>query len=415
MKLLNSLTIFLLFLLLSLWRISSCDRNRNEIPSDLMHIDSVMDYNPRYALKMLVSMEIEQYQDASDNIRMKLALLKVKAADKCLMEQKSDSIMKAVVKYYDRFGSCNERMEAYYYLGCAYRDMHDYPHTMEKYKMAIDLADTTDVRFDWELYAIMYTQLAELYNRLYMTSKAIDLQKKVIQIETSKGLNCLSAICTLANLYEECDSMDLAGFYYDKLFPLVLKNGIEENDLQYIGSMLSYYTYVKDYQRAKRCYDFIRVYPMEKWPVNTYSAVGEYCEELGMYDSALFYATFVDNHCGTDICRRQSSLKYLYALHKKLGNGLKAAHYAELYIQYTDSAESERDWKQAVLADKMYQYTSDLEKQQMLERQVNKSRIRQAVIISVALIFGLILLWLLYQSKKKNCVLQKENKRQDDD
>lgn len=55
----------------------------------------------------------------------------------------SDSIMKNVVAYYEKHGTSNERMLAYYMLGCVYRDLYEAPMALENYDKAAEQADTT--------------------------------------------------------------------------------------------------------------------------------------------------------------------------------------------------------------------------------------------------------------------------------
>lgn len=170
----------LLILLLVISCAQSC-RRQASIPVELLHIDSTMNENPQKALEELRSLD-NKYKDALVPVRMKFDLLKVKAADKCFIPQSSDSTMRALVDYYDKHGTQNERMEAYYYLGCAYRDLHDSPKAVRNYRTAVDLADTTDARFDWGVYSIICGQLAGLYERQFRYDDAIAMQKRVAQI-----------------------------------------------------------------------------------------------------------------------------------------------------------------------------------------------------------------------------------------
>ena len=54
--------------------------------------------------------------------RMQEELLCARRMNKEYIDFTTDSVMKEVAAYYDRHGSPNERMEAHYLLGCAYRD-----------------------------------------------------------------------------------------------------------------------------------------------------------------------------------------------------------------------------------------------------------------------------------------------------
>lgn len=49
----------------------------------------------------------------------------------------ADSVMKAVVAYYDRHGTPAERMEAQYLLGCVYRDMGEAPQALQCFQEAV--------------------------------------------------------------------------------------------------------------------------------------------------------------------------------------------------------------------------------------------------------------------------------------
>jgi tetratricopeptide (TPR) repeat protein len=49
----------------------------------------------------------------------------------------ADSVMKAVVAYYDRHGTPAERMEAHYLLGCVYRDMGEAPQALQCFQEAV--------------------------------------------------------------------------------------------------------------------------------------------------------------------------------------------------------------------------------------------------------------------------------------
>ena len=55
----------------------------------------------------------------------------------------NDSLAEALVAYFDRHGSANERMRAKYILGRTYADMGELPRALETYFEAADCADTT--------------------------------------------------------------------------------------------------------------------------------------------------------------------------------------------------------------------------------------------------------------------------------
>ena len=93
----------------------------------------------------------------------------------------SDSTMKEVVNYYDRHGSSNERMRAYYLLGCVYRDLGEAPHALECYHDAVDCADTTAQDCDYKLLSRVYGQMAMLFYQNYLPENMLEALDKSIQ------------------------------------------------------------------------------------------------------------------------------------------------------------------------------------------------------------------------------------------
>ncbi len=73
-----------------------------------------------------------------------------------------DSILMAV-KYVDRHGSNNNKVRAYYLLGCAYRDAGEAPNALEAFHEAADRADTTSVDCDYGLLVKIHAQSSELF------------------------------------------------------------------------------------------------------------------------------------------------------------------------------------------------------------------------------------------------------------
>ena len=68
---------------------------------------------------------------------MRYELLLAEAQNKLCHSFTTDSVLREVVRYYDRHGSANDRLRSRYVLGCAYRDLHEAPRALECYQDAI--------------------------------------------------------------------------------------------------------------------------------------------------------------------------------------------------------------------------------------------------------------------------------------
>ena len=164
---------------------------------------------------------------------MQRELLRAREMNKAYEPFTTDSVMKQVVAYYDRHGTPNERMEAHYLLGCAYRDMGEAPRAIDCYHKAISIADeSSHDNENLTLLMAIYGQMAELYDGQNLPSdellalnkygeyalRAKDTLEYIHNIElmshvydllgdTTKMLNCLY---TARHLFKERKMYDLA-------------------------------------------------------------------------------------------------------------------------------------------------------------------------------------------------------------
>ena len=85
----------------------------------------------------------------------------------------NDSLARALADYFDRHGTPNEQMRAYYILGRTYADRGEAPQAIAVYNDAADKADTT-ADCDYAKLSRVYAQKAEVFyyqllpdNRVY--------------------------------------------------------------------------------------------------------------------------------------------------------------------------------------------------------------------------------------------------------
>lgn len=95
----------IIYCLLSLlYGVTSCGPKKPIIPAEVQAVDSLIARNPRVALTRIIRLE-ERYEMASDAIRMRLALKKIKARDKAFIPHHSDDTICAIIDYYDIHGT----------------------------------------------------------------------------------------------------------------------------------------------------------------------------------------------------------------------------------------------------------------------------------------------------------------------
>lgn len=144
----------------------------------LQVIDSLMEAHPQAAYDSLCRFDSLEMGNASRKVVMKQRLLMAKAQNKLYLQLSADTKFQEVVDYYDSWGTDNEKMQAYYLLGCVYRDQKDAPKAMMSYKKAIECADTLRKECDYKVLFGIYGQMADIYRYQYLHKQSIECYKK---------------------------------------------------------------------------------------------------------------------------------------------------------------------------------------------------------------------------------------------
>lgn len=75
----------------------------------------------------------------------------------------NDSLALALTNYFDRHGTPNEQLRAYYILGRTYADVGEAPRAIEAYNTAADRADTTAADCDYKTLSRVFAQMSDVY------------------------------------------------------------------------------------------------------------------------------------------------------------------------------------------------------------------------------------------------------------
>ena len=118
---------------------------------------------------------------------MHAALDSALAQNRNYVDFTSDSLLKEVVAYFDRWGSANDRLRAHYALGCAYRDLHDAPIALLTWEDAIAAADTTSADCDYATLFRVYGQMATIYYRQFMPEKELEARERLCHFALYAG------------------------------------------------------------------------------------------------------------------------------------------------------------------------------------------------------------------------------------
>ena len=115
--------------------------------------------------------------------------------------------MKNVINYYNNHGSANERMLAYYMLGCVYRDLHEAPLALDYYNKATELADTASQNCDYATLYRVYGQMGVLFEKQHLFSQELFAYNKATKY-AYMAKDTLNALLCYMNSYIDLDSND---------------------------------------------------------------------------------------------------------------------------------------------------------------------------------------------------------------
>ena len=249
-KLINILLITILFV--------SCTGNK-KYDDMMLQADSMMnidDDSAKVAIQMLDGAK-SWLPDFSKAQRMRYELLYHKAMNKAYITFTSDSLMKKVVDYYDRHGSANDRMQAYYVLGCVYRDMHEAPVALECYNKAAEQADTIEKNCDYATLSRIYSQMGILFDKQYLSYQEIDAFTKAAKYAclAKDTLNALRYYQDMTGAYDLLGKSDSSAEINIRVSKKLNSLGYKRDAAIAFGCNYNYFVKKKDWANAKKAFD----------------------------------------------------------------------------------------------------------------------------------------------------------------
>ena len=165
-----------------------------------------------------------------------------------------DSIQMAV-RYVDRHGTNNDKVRAYYLLGCAYRDAGEAPNALEAFHEAADRADTTSVDCDYGLLVKIHAQSSELfrYQQLsYEMLEELEAQRRCA-IKAGNTKAAINAIERSAEAYQLLNMPDSIISFRMRASTMYEQCGFTEEAAQTLSPCIEPLVDRGDTAEARRC------------------------------------------------------------------------------------------------------------------------------------------------------------------
>lgn len=391
MRTLRTLLLFFPFLLLAF---VSCGKRNDGLPA-LQRVALLANTHPDSAMALLDSLRDSIFLQPR-SVRMYYDLLTVKARDKAYIRHTSDSLIRSVLRYYERRDDKKHLPETYYYAGRVYSDLGDAPQALNYFIRASETADGKD----YDLLSRIYSQIGTLYLYQDVYDKALPVFRKCYQYNLLEGdsAGMVYAIRNIGRTYRTLDQVDSALHYYKEADSLAIKLGSNLLRMRVNGEFSAYYTQLGMYKEAYKClqWAFLQFNSDDRAPA--YSTVAHYYLNINQLDSALIYFTKLLKM--DDYLYLQSAYKGLGEIATKRGNYAEACSYWALYEMYRDSVQSITQTETVRKINALYNYQLREEENNRLQMQ-NRQQKNYIVWITASMVVVVALFFAYRQNRKR--------------
>lgn len=314
---------------------SSCRKDSNPESCLLKCADSLMQISPDSALPMLKS--INYPGKLSRKERADYAILYSRVQDELQIRKTSDSLIREAVNYYAGGRNKEREMQAYYYWGCANKDMRKMRAAVNAFLKAVKVMP--DKCGGLYLGAI-YVKLAACYEDQDMYADALDMYRKACKVyrEQHNEMELCYGYRGMAVIHHLQNQLDSSLLYYQKALSIAEKYDDKRWRYVVLSDLAHIYEKKKDFQKAYLCVSLsIAIAPSKDRLWAGYFLKGRILKHMNQVDSARYYfniaktSPYIYSHAG--------SCYELYDLERKQGNFSAAMAAVDSFLILSDSIQ----------------------------------------------------------------------------
>lgn len=415
----------LLYLLPLFFLMLCCKGGDNSFDIIMVRADSLMNANADSAQSVLHMLDAlyPHVSSMSKPCRMRYELLRAKAMNKSNVYFRSDSTMKEVAAYYSHHGTPNEKMMAWYLLGCVYRDLGEAPAALEYYQKAAACADTTAEDCDYSILNKIYAQSAIVLHSQKLIDEELDMWHKA-EYCGKRAHNIRMAISAFENtvrIYYALNDYNKVMQISDSASSAYLNSGYKDKAARAIFIQIDIYLKRGDIKNAEAC-----LHKYEKYG-DIFSSPGNVKPGLELYyyykglsllagnrvDSAEYY--FRKMLTGSARDEKEAAYRGLLSVYRSRRNSDSVFHYARLYCDANDSSWLRLTSSEAQRVQSLYRYTRNRQQAELREREVSELRLTIVFLSVISLIVVLELyMWHRRRSFRMKSLLLEKNRMYSD-
>ena len=400
------------YFILALLLLACCQRG--ETSRTLSHVDSLLRTDPATALAITDSL-LQDSTRMSRAEQMRTRLYRGVARIRTYNPVTDDSTATAIPRYYDSHGTSNDRMMAYYLLGCTYRDLGDTPMQLECLQKAAEVADTTRNDCDYYTMVSIYGHLANLYDKQILPEEELKILK-LAETCARKDNDTLSVFkayeLRMRPYYLLLDTNKVLSIS-DTIRTIYSQHGYNNIAAELLITPISIFLDRGQYDKTRELLDiyeresklFDEKGNIQKGREYHYYNKGRYLLGIGKTDSAICY--FYKALAGGI---EESACKGLLYAYKKLGKSDSIAKYAQLFVNANDSSWFAKNSQTVAQMTAMYDYSrhkKQAEDNAVRAEHAEKMRTRLLLLL-ISLIFASVVIYNKIRKAYKKKMADKE-------
>ena len=385
--------------------------------TQLGRVDSLMHVSPTAALHLTDS--LLAMGEGGNHWREQLQLHRLNAQNKLdtVFTDRHVDEAKALVVYFDRHGTPNERMLAHYLLGRTLYDSGKVPDALEAYHEAVNCANTAAMDCDYRSLCFVHSQMAAIFHRHYQPRTAI-AELKEAQLMAYKDRDTLMATeCYFdqASEYERLGETDSA-------FAIATEAARRFANMAQLdraaAARSSTVLMLLDQKRTAEAKAAIEAYLASAYTDSLgrvspgreifYYKRGLYYLQTGQTDSAEYFFR-KELRDSRDINNQIAASKGLQMVYEKRGMADSVARYAATGYKMSDSVYMVSESQTLQTMQAMFDYTRHQQEAQQKSEEAERAKARTRHIIIIVLAAALIVAYLILRQRRKQKAIYKSN------
>ena len=343
--------------------------------------------------------------------RQRLQLEELERMNRADSVMLNDSLARDLAEWFDRHGSRNEQLRAYYMLGRTYADRGETPQALEAYNDAVDRADTASADCNYYTLCRVYSQMADIFykqNLLNEDLRCLDQSIRYAYLagDTTAAMNSYGQKTDAFELLDKPDSV-IANCQKTISYPEIFYD--------YIAMASNAYIVKEDLTNARKCLEiyernsgyFDNFGNIESGREAYYNIKGDLYYHAEQFDSAEYFFRRVLQE-GRGYTFQNIAARSLSLLYQKIGNADSAAKYAIYSYEMNDSDYAQMSTETFARMQAMYDYSHHQQVAQQEKERADRERMHFwslvfyviGSIIALSILAAIVFAALLHQRKK---------------